>query len=99
MSNLLTTKPRWFPNAVPTNRGWENPQTGEVLVAIGNLKNMLGTSVEQSTPTQPAPVKKAGRPKKVISEVVQEIAPPNSQILGEVVGDGNTDTNKQIIGE
>jgi len=97
MSNLLTTKPRWFPNAVPTNRGWENPQTGEVLVAIGNLKNLLGASVEQTTSTQPA--KKAGRPKKVVAEVVQEIAPPNTQILGEVVGDGDNDTNKQILGE
>jgi len=37
----LNTKPRWFPAAVPTARGWTNPQTGEVLIAIGNLLELL----------------------------------------------------------
>ena len=37
----MNTKPRWFPTAVPTDRGWINPTTGEVLVAIGNLKTLL----------------------------------------------------------
>lgn len=26
--------PRWCPNAIPTNRGWCHPVTGELLVSI-----------------------------------------------------------------
>lgn len=33
-----TQPPSWFPTAVATSRGWENPVTGEVLVAIRNLE-------------------------------------------------------------
>ena len=32
-----TNPPHWFPAAVATERGWENPVTGEVLVAIDHL--------------------------------------------------------------
>lgn len=31
--------PVWFPTAVATDRGWENPDTGEILVAIRSLKD------------------------------------------------------------
>lgn len=39
--SLLNTKPRYFQTAIATVRGWVNPETGEVLVAIGNLKLKL----------------------------------------------------------
>lgn len=38
---LLKTKPRWAPTAIATDRGWSDPVTGEVYVAIGNLKTLL----------------------------------------------------------
>lgn len=31
-------KPTFFPNAIATESGWINPQTGEVLVAIRQLR-------------------------------------------------------------
>lgn len=33
----LTDRPTWAPNAIQTARGWEDPVTGEILVAIGKL--------------------------------------------------------------
>lgn len=40
--SLLNTKPRWYKGEViATERGWVNEKTGEVLVAIGNLKAKL----------------------------------------------------------
>ena len=39
--SLLKTKPNYAPNCVATASGWTNPVTGEVLVAIGNLKVKL----------------------------------------------------------
>jgi len=32
-----TKPPTWFPSAVATERGWENPVTSEILVSIGKL--------------------------------------------------------------
>lgn len=34
--------PSYFPNAIATERGWENPDTGEVLVSIGGLAQAAG---------------------------------------------------------
>lgn len=36
-NNYRTTKPNWAPHAVPTARGWEDPKTGELLVAIRGI--------------------------------------------------------------
>lgn len=44
--SLLNTKPRWFQDAVATDRGWVNPISGEVLIAIGNLKMKLEAEVK-----------------------------------------------------
>lgn len=35
------TPPPYAPDAVPTNQGWMNPRTGELLVAINNLDNPI----------------------------------------------------------
>lgn len=39
--SLENTKPRWAPQSIATERGWVDPKTGEVYVAIGNLKSRL----------------------------------------------------------
>lgn len=38
--SLLKTKPA-YAEVIATNRGWENAITGELLVAIKNLKDRL----------------------------------------------------------
>ena len=40
----LNKPPRWFPKAVATKRGWTNPFTKEVLVAISNLVSKAGAA-------------------------------------------------------
>ena len=53
--NLIKTKPT-YAETVATDDGWVDSKTGELLVAIKNLKSRLGE----------VPVKrKPGRPKKV----------------------------------
>lgn len=39
MKNLLP--PVWAPNAVATDRGWINPNTGEVLISYRGLKTLI----------------------------------------------------------
>lgn len=39
--SLLATKPSWFQNAVATDYGWVNPNTGELLVSHRQLKTKL----------------------------------------------------------
>lgn len=92
---LLKTKPNWFPTAIATDRGWENPKTGEVLVAIGRLKTLLGPDAEVKAPATTAPKKtKAPKEKKVIAEVVEQ--PKDIAVIGEVV---ETVLDNQVIGE
>ena len=57
MSNpLLQTKPTYCANPIPTDKGWVDGDTGELLVAIRDLDKKLG-------PQQP--VKRGrGRPRK-----------------------------------
>lgn len=103
---LLKTKPSWFPTAIATDRGWENPKTGEVLIAIGRLKTILGDVAPSQekvnvTPTKEKKVKepKVPKDKKVIAEVVEQ--PKDVQVIGEVVEDiaGIADKDVQVIGE
>ena len=54
MNNLLKTKPN-YANCVATDNGWVDEKTGELLVAIKNLKTNLGEVVVKRKP---------GRPKK-----------------------------------
>lgn len=35
----FSTPPTWAPNSVATDKGWVDGKTGEVLVAVKNLKN------------------------------------------------------------
>lgn len=39
MKNLLP--PNWASNAIPTDKGWEHPYTGELLVSYRGLKTLI----------------------------------------------------------
>jgi len=37
--NITNTPPSWAPNAVPSDKGWRHPVTGELLVSVrGGVK-------------------------------------------------------------
>lgn len=46
----LDQKPTWFPNAVESDAGWINPDTGEILVAISQLSLKRRNFLDQQTP-------------------------------------------------
>lgn len=50
MSWTLSSPPSWFPDAVATDKGWVDPATGELLVAIRglNVKN-AGPTIQRVT--------------------------------------------------
>jgi hypothetical protein len=57
VKDLRSTKPTHVENVVPTNKGWVDAETGELLVAITNLQNRLEVPVN--------PIKRTrGRPRK-----------------------------------
>lgn len=41
MKARLFTPPVYAPTAIPTNKGWVDPKTGEVLVSIKNLLDRM----------------------------------------------------------
>ncbi len=49
MTNPLSTKPVYCPQAVATERGWVDPRNGELLVTYKNLK----TIIDNMPPEQP----------------------------------------------
>lgn len=94
--SLMKTKPKWAPTAVPTSRGWSDPKTNEVYVAIGNLKSLLEAEGVNMNEFEPKVVKeRKKREKKIVAEVTEVTLEPTQQIIGEVVE--NTDLN--ILGE
>lgn len=71
--SLLTTKPRYAPNCVATERGWCDPKTGEVLVSIGNLKSKLEAESPKMKETF----------EKIISKVIEVVVEPTPEKIIE----------------
>jgi hypothetical protein len=86
--SLLKTKPNYAPNCVATERGWTNPVTGEVLVAIGMLKTKL--ELENPTPVIERKV--------LTKETTKKSLKKNQVLLGEVVEMPVVD-GAEVIGE
>lgn len=91
--SLLKTKPSYAPNCVATERGWTNPVTGEVLVAIGMLK----TKLELENPT-PVVVTEVVERKVFTKETLKKSLKKNQVLLGEVVEMPVVD-GAEVIGE
>lgn len=95
--SLLKTKPSYAPNCVATERGWTNPVTGEVLVAIGMLKTKL--EAENPTPVAPVEVVAEVVERKVFTkETLKKSLKKNQVLLGEVVEMPVVD-GAEVIGE
>lgn len=64
MRNIVNFPPSWCPDAVPSDRGWRHPVTGELLVSVRGGVKPLPKVEEQlvEVPTAEA----------VISEVVED---------------------------
>lgn len=43
----MQTPPAWAPNAIATDKGWVDPNTGEVLLAIDGLEVTAQEEVPQ----------------------------------------------------
>lgn len=95
--SLLSTKPRWFSDAIPSNLGWINPKTNEVLVSIGNLKSKLEAEqliIKKDIPMEPVQVEQVSVVNQE-SEVKQKRQyNKKPKLIGEVV-----ESKQQIIGE
>ena len=101
--SLERTRPRWCPLAVATNRGWENSNTGELLVSFRNLKNLMDAEIAASQPVEPQKEVIMETPKEEVQEVKlvleQTVKKPkkNQKIIAEVVEYDLND--KEVIGE
>jgi hypothetical protein len=49
---MAQTAPHWAPKSIPTEMGWVDPKTGELLVAVKGLKipKTKTTVVEEEVP-------------------------------------------------
>lgn len=87
--SLLKTKPSYAPDCVATESGWTNPVTGEVLVAIGNLKAKLKAekAAEKKAPVvveKKAPVV-VKHNKVLVKENFKKSTEKGQFLIGEVV--------------
>lgn len=64
MPRDITQPPKWAPNAVATDRGWEDPNTGELLVSIRGLKSKIGKTEPEQKEKPKATRKKRTRKTK-----------------------------------
>lgn len=46
----MQTPPAWAPNAIATDKGWVDPNTGEVLLAIDGLEVTVVETPQTETP-------------------------------------------------
>lgn len=94
MSNIYINPPRWCSDAVPSNKGWCHPVSGELLISVpggipvvGGFKQNQALSVEDTVITQPNV--------SIIDERV--IAPViNEKIIEKVILDEKVKTSKII---
>jgi len=49
MPRDLKTAPNWCPNAIPTKRGWVDPDSGELLVSLKGLVDAKDVDVKGTT--------------------------------------------------
>lgn len=84
--SLESTRPRWCATAIATNRGWVDPRTNEVLIAIGNLKARLDAETVVAEVVEPEVTQ------EVVAEVVERKVrvprvprAPKAEIIAEVV--------------
>lgn len=49
----MQTAPHWAPNAIATEQGWVDPDSGELLIAVEGLKiKKTKKVVEETTPVE-----------------------------------------------
>lgn len=79
MKNIVNFPPSWCPDAVPSDRGWRHPVTGELLVSVrGGVKPLA--QVQEQLVEVPAA-------EEVISEVVEEAVIDETVHGEEVIAD------------
>lgn len=88
MKNITNTPPSWCPDAVPSDRGWRHPKTGELLVSVrGGVVLAKETAKDETLLTE---VPKA-------EDVIPEVAEENvidENVKGDPV---NTDEEPQEV--
>lgn len=75
MSNQ--SPPKWAPNAVPTEYGWVNPKTGELLVSKKGLTDVV-SGYGRNTRPKSVPVTTADQPSSI--EVTLNIETPDTLV-------------------
>ena len=69
--------PTWAPDAVPSDRGWRDARTGELLVSIRDgciIDETISQDVIMETPQPLATLSDGAIPEEVIEETVTEEA-------------------------
>jgi len=97
----IMNPPSYCPDAIPTNAGWVNPKTGELLVSHRNLLKQIEEFYAVATepdihaiPSDPIPVVetiKIDVPTVIMSESVEDVPEPVQDSVTQTV-EGNSIT-------
>lgn len=97
--SLMKTKPRWCAFAVPSDTGWINSLTGELLVSHRGLKTKLESELKMNEVIVPVVnIPEIPTVTRVIVEEKVKKPRKNQKIINEVV-EYNLSDSKEIIGE
>lgn len=83
MARDITKAPAHVPGAVATNRGWENPRTGEVYVSHKGLADKIAALTGTKTSTKKSKKKEEPAPVVVEEPAVEEIIEEESPSADE----------------
>lgn len=92
MKNITKSPPSWCPDAVPSDRGWRHPVTGELLVSVRG--GVIGNQEKQQTAILEVP-----ESKPVISEKGEKKAVIDETVPGEPILDQDEQSKENIIVE
>lgn len=84
----ITTKPKWMKNAVLSERGWKNPETGELLLGRRTPKWVLDV-LEAESSSQDVPVVEpevvVSEPEEVVETADVEVVEVKEEVVEEPV--------------
>ena len=97
MKNIANYPPSWCPDAVPSDRGWRHPKTGELLVSVrGGVRRMEEAAQLVEVPVA-VEVLSEEVGESIIDETVQGEAVLADEQPQEVITETKTTTKKRRV--
>lgn len=99
MPRDLKTAPKWCKDAIATVRGWEHPETGELLVSLKGLT--VSETVTATKPVEPVvePIEEVSKGVEPVIESPAEEVSPEPEVSTDVEVEEKSETVEESPAE